>query len=154
MSTSRQLSNVRARWRRWPFALRYGIGALAFSASVLGLRAWAVSDDNVLDREGRTVSATVVDVSRFQRLPQVRLRFSTLAGRTVETNVAGDGDNLQPGDHVKVQYAERDPESYVRFAGQKDGPYRRAIGVLSLVAAVVGGGAVCVGIRQVRLRRD
>jgi hypothetical protein len=113
---------------------------------------WLRADDQVLDRHGVVVSGTVVDVDRFQRLPQVRVRFVTLTGRTVETNVPGDGDNLHRGDTVAVEYAERDPAYYVRFARQKDGPYSWQLwGVVA--ALTFAAGATCAAVGGHRLRR-
>jgi hypothetical protein len=104
--------------------------------------------DVQIDRDRRTASAVVVDVSRSKDRTDARIRFRA-DGKEIITSIGTDGRDMSVGDRVDVDYSSTSPTN-ARVSGNRREYWE------GLIMTVVGGvwlAATIVGYRAVRGRR-
>jgi hypothetical protein len=104
--------------------------------------------DVQIDRDRRTASAVVLDVSRSKDSTSARVRFQA-AGRDVTAPIDTGGRQMSVGDRINVDYSSTNPTT-ARVAGSRREFWE------GLVVTVVGGlwlAASLVGFRVVRRHR-
>ena len=131
-----------ARWARVPGAYRASLFFLLLASLAGSVTAMDYDRTRVLDGEGRTTTATVVEVDRWVKGgPMAEVRFVTASGQEVVNGVQEFAwYEPGPGNRVTVEYAVRDPFYYIRdpeAAGSELRLYGRATAVFAVLAVLV-----------------